>query len=194
MKSNKTAIAFVLALNTAVASAAITTPTTIGFDDLTAGNYVPSPYAGLTWENFYVTAGSSGIFLNALTSPPNVGLNPSGWIASFSSDQPFNFLSANIAQQYDGISLFATEFVGYKTDGTTLSMNVTSQGTAGVLIDFGWNSLYKVTMAAAGGASLTATAIDDVSVSPVPEPETYAMLIAGLGLAGAMARRRKKIA
>lgn len=28
--------------------------------------------------------------------------------------------------------------------------------------------------------------------APVPEPETYAMLIAGLGLVGFMARRRKQ--
>jgi hypothetical protein len=36
--------------------------------------------------------------------------------------------------------------------------------------------------------SLTATA----SVSPVPEPETYAMLLMGLGTVGWIARRRKK--
>jgi hypothetical protein len=29
-------------------------------------------------------------------------------------------------------------------------------------------------------------------VSPVPEPETYAMLLVGLGLMGGMARRRKQ--
>jgi hypothetical protein len=39
--------------------------------------------------------------------------------------------------------------------------------------------------------------IDDISlnsanISPVPEPETYAMLLAGLGLMGGMARRRKQ--
>lgn len=38
--------------------------------------------------------------------------------------------------------------------------------------------------------------IDDVSVdqiaAPVPEPETYAMLLAGLGLMAGIARRRKK--
>ena len=33
--------------------------------------------------------------------------------------------------------------------------------------------------------------IDGVSVTAVPEPETYAMLLAGLGLLGFMARRRK---
>lgn len=31
------------------------------------------------------------------------------------------------------------------------------------------------------------------SLAPVPEPETYGMLLAGLGLIGAMARRKKKI-
>ncbi|SFW18477.1 PEP-CTERM protein-sorting domain-containing protein [Nitrosovibrio sp. Nv17] len=33
--------------------------------------------------------------------------------------------------------------------------------------------------------------LSGVTVSPVPEPETYGMLLAGLGLVGAMVRRRK---
>ena len=32
---------------------------------------------------------------------------------------------------------------------------------------------------------------DFLYAAPVPEPETYAMLLAGLGLIGAMSRRRK---
>lgn len=32
----------------------------------------------------------------------------------------------------------------------------------------------------------------DFSLAPVPEPETYAMLLAGLGLLGVVARRRKQ--
>jgi choice-of-anchor C domain-containing protein len=34
--------------------------------------------------------------------------------------------------------------------------------------------------------------LDNVSVAAVPEPESYAMLLAGLGLMGAIARRRNK--
>jgi hypothetical protein len=35
--------------------------------------------------------------------------------------------------------------------------------------------------------------VDSASpVSPVPEPETYAMLLAGFGLMAGIARRRKK--
>lgn len=34
--------------------------------------------------------------------------------------------------------------------------------------------------------------LSGVTVSPVPEPETYAMLLAGLGLMGMMVRRRKE--
>jgi hypothetical protein len=34
--------------------------------------------------------------------------------------------------------------------------------------------------------------VDNISVSAVPEPETYAMMLAGLGLVGVAARRRKQ--
>lgn len=45
--------------------------------------------------------------------------------------------------------------------------------------------------------NLKGTATDaaySVTLAPVPEPETYAMLLAGLGLMGAIARRRKATA
>jgi hypothetical protein len=35
--------------------------------------------------------------------------------------------------------------------------------------------------------------VDNITVSAVPEPEAFAMLLAGLGLVGAVARRRRKI-
>jgi hypothetical protein len=50
--------------------------------------------------------------------------------------------------------------------------------------------------AAEGASDSYGGSIDNVSLSrvttPVPEPESYAMMIAGLGLMGAIARRRKQ--
>lgn len=58
-----------------------------------------------------------------------------------------------------------------------------------------------VTVTGAGSQALSFSAlgrsdgyggvVDNVAVSAIPEPETFAMLLAGLGLMGAIARRRK---
>lgn len=43
-----------------------------------------------------------------------------------------------------------------------------------------------------GGNKLSRTFSSNLTVAAVPEPESYAMLLAGLGLVGAIARRRRK--
>ncbi|WP_219905093.1 PEPxxWA-CTERM sorting domain-containing protein [Pseudothauera lacus] len=53
---------------------------------------------------------------------------------------------------------------------------------------------YLLSFTAPVHTSLAQVAIDVGSIAPVPEPETYAMMLAGLGLVGAVARRRKKAA
>lgn len=53
--------------------------------------------------------------------------------------------------------------------------------------------IYSLIFQNAGGDNVGAL-LDNVSVSAVPEPETYAMLLAGLGLLGFMAGRRKESA
>lgn len=65
----------------------------------------------------------------------------------------------------------------------------------------GNNSTYTFNLPSAGDYHLditgTATGLAggvysvSISAAPVPEPETYAMLLAGLGLMGAITRRRK---
>ncbi len=61
---------------------------------------------------------------------------------------------------------------------------------------------YQFVAASNGSSTLTfhsivggnsGATIDNVSVIAVPEPETYALMLAGLGLVGFMARRRKPI-
>jgi PEP-CTERM motif len=52
----------------------------------------------------------------------------------------------------------------------------------------------RLSFYALGRADTYGGSLDNVVVTSVPEPETYAMLLAGLGLMGAVARRRKQAA
>lgn len=54
------------------------------------------------------------------------------------------------------------------------------------------SGLYRLSFSNAGGDNIGAL-LDRVQVvaAPVPEPDTYAMLVAGLGIVGLIARRRK---
>jgi hypothetical protein len=58
----------------------------------------------------------------------------------------------------------------------------------------GWNTLeFVVTNSQQNGGNPTGLRVEflDSNVAPIPEPETYAMLLGGLALMGAVARRRK---
>jgi hypothetical protein len=77
----------------------------------------------------------------------------------------------------------------YGVDGTRILQINTSNATATVLSDY----YSPVGLGAAFGAAFYSEAGAVLApINPVPEPETYAMLIAGLGLLGFAARRRKQ--
>lgn len=89
--------------------------------------------------------------------------------------------------------------------GTTSSVSVTGYlggsevGSVSGLLSNGWVN-YAGNFSSIDKLSIVTNGIflvDDITVNstmaPVPEPETYAMLMAGLGLLGAVARRRKSL-
>lgn len=107
-------------------------------------------------------------------------------------------------------SLFATESITF-APGFTLSLdNVTfSSGTVGSLVDLDASATgFSFANVAAGSydvfasGSLAATGQyhnlavlgANYSVTAVPEPTTYAMLLGGLGLMGFVARRKNAVA
>jgi hypothetical protein len=106
--------------------------------------------------------------------------SPTGTIKGSWSATAYN--ASNVSLGSVGEGLFATY-----SDVPTLSFSLAVQGIDH--IDFIGNSY--------GFAGNDLPNMDNITfttpVSPVPEPETYAMLLAGLGLIGFMARRREDL-
>jgi len=70
----------------------------------------------------------------------------------------------------------AASFIGFGSNGDSKNLSLNTSGR-------------YLEIVANGGQSWTA--LSNVNVAAVPEPETYAMLLAGLGLVGAISRRKK---
>ena len=68
------------------------------------------------------------------------------------------------------------------------------EGSSSLLSFSGASTPGKYSLNIAGfklNSALSASYAGNISISPVPEPETYAMLLAGLGMIGFSIRRRK---
>ena len=82
--------------------------------------------------------------------------------------------------------LTASLYLGNTLKGTSTGLNYSFSNLLS-----GNYTLKASGTVANGGFNLLIT---NYTVTPVPEPETYAMLLAGLGVMGAIARRRSKTA
>ncbi|MGO4381528.1 FxDxF family PEP-CTERM protein [Pseudoduganella sp. RAF19] len=119
-----------------------------------------------------VTSGSDGILSGGMDVITFTGLNPG---------------------TYDFVLTLSGQNVSF--DGALTNLN----GQTGSAYSFGKYRFFGVeytgaspfTLELHGTAFSGATYSGEVTVSPVPEPATYGMLLAGLGLVGAVARRRK---
>lgn len=174
-------------------------------------------YGSLKWSDQFSVLRATGYstrvagtpanngYINGLVSGDYVAFNGGAAPVSFealTADGLFNFNSAYMgAAWYSNLSVAVQGF----RDGVEL-YSTTINGLSfvdSVLVNFGWTNIDKVSFAsvATGSAGTTvdnnstynrAFVMDNLSVSAVPEPETYAMLLAGLGVMGAIARRRQK--
>ncbi|MDP1549106.1 MAG: FxDxF family PEP-CTERM protein [Nitrosomonas sp.] len=134
--------------------------------------------------------------------------SPNGTLALLEESSPRNFLRADISGGAVSVSVdlgdFGDDFSG---DSDLLFLEVfdssdTSLGRTEFFIEASFTGMETLSLStpgisyaifgaidAVGGSSVYA---DNFTITPIPEPETYAMLLAGLGLLGFTARRRKQ--
>jgi len=174
-----------------------------------------SHYGNLKWSDQFSVLKATGYsdrvagtptnngYINGLVSGDFVAFNGGAVPVSFealTADGLFNFNSVHLgAAWYSGLSVAVEGF----RDGVSVYSTVVSAltYTGSTLVNFGWTKLDKVSftsLASPAGTPLDnfstynrAFVMDNLSVSAVPEPETYALMLAGLGLMGAITRRRK---
>jgi hypothetical protein len=170
---------------------------TVTFSSLVSGGYIflmgASNFVGVnvnagSWTASAVTESNSlGSFFKTGTEPVTNG--GSGNVSTFGI---FNQTFHN----FDGFKHSATDvsFGLHNTSGTwASSANVLTANADGHTVE-----IHGFTCAMpgcpAGGVVVTGFATDQLTpiTHQIPEPETYAMLLAGLGLMGFVARRRKQ--
>ena len=103
--------------------------------------------------------------------PPGAG---SGWVTTYSAD-------SNSPTALMGVN--GGEFVRFTFSGTNIFADTTAAFASGGAVALHLQGLlggYSETLVTGGG------------VTPVPEPQTYALMLAGLAVVGFMGRRRSK--
>ncbi len=171
---------------------------TLTFEGFSDRSPITSNYGGLSWDNFSVFntafANTNG-YVNGVVSGNNVAYNRFANPASISSSTAFTLNSAYFTGAWnDGLTIRVTG-----TGITNYSTDIVVSTTAPTNFVFNWSGLTSVNFSSFGGTPAGYSgegahfAMDNltINVAAVPEPETYALLLAGLGIIGAAARRRK---
>ena len=173
------------------------------FDDLpfTARfDQIPNGYGGLQWDTFdalntaleFSQFGFDG-YVNGVVSPNNVAFNAGGSPAFFSG-QAFNLNSAYLGAAWnDGLQVEVQGFVGtILTYDNTYTVNTLGS----TLINFNYVGVNEVKFISSGGVphgypsggAGTQLVMDNLSITLVPEPSTFAL--AGLAVIIPTMRRR----
>lgn len=161
-----------------VASTLVAAPafaTSLNFDDLSEGESVPAGYGGASWEGGRITSSGAGLAVYGLSIEASFATP----IVFEGADMSFSGLRRDRGFKlfYQGNEVYSFTYQ-YQTDnGLFLPSNHSGAVDRVVIFD-----------------DYEGVAVDNFkfATAPVPEPESYAMLLAGLGIVAAMARRRSR--
>lgn len=135
----------------------------------------------------------------ATTTIPGVGSVPNGAISFFTGPDAQNLAGDRITTTYfpDSSSFNSYSYGNnsvFLTAGVELSFAALVYSQDASLTNFsitGRTSAYDIVTKSTAVSFNTDRLVGSSLISPVPEPESYAMLLAGLSLMGVIARRRK---
>jgi hypothetical protein len=180
-----------MAANPAVAS-------TISFEDLSSPLAATS--ANLVSSGYQFLAGDAhGIFdasgFGASNGTHFLVYRSSGvGTESFSalSGAAFNVSSIDFGGWHNfGPVPLSIEITGYRVSGPTVTGMVSVM--PGAFASYSLTGFTNLTSMRLGSFAGAYVAVDNINVSPVPEPETLVLLLAGLGLVGWAARRNTEV-
>jgi hypothetical protein len=196
---NKTALAtFFAALNIAAGTASAQL---ITFDDLAddgSGTAISNGYVGLNWDSFNVLKTTNLIpsgFVNGTVSPHNIAFNDQGNSATISSSTGFNLVDAYFTGAWSND--LQIDVIAYSNSGIQTTSFVVGSTTPKYIV-FGWNNITSVTFTSYGGTdagygpSGEQFVLDNLTVTAVPEPEQWAMLMVGIPLVGWKIQGKRK--
>lgn len=154
-------------------------------------------YAGKNYTEEGYTFSSTGLFGNRVVAPSitynnnsySLGETLFGTTTLTSASGLFNISSLDLLRLPNIVNTTVT-FTGIKGDASVVTQNFTFTGNGWGTLNFDPSFTSLASLKWSQG--LTVYVVDNLNVSAVPEPETYAMMMAGLGLVGLAARRRKQ--
>ncbi len=170
-------------------------------------NYGDTVGLDVSHRSTHLNGSTYEAFLKYWDSPSYSGLNDVAWggadDANYRAEITFTALAGF------SVSLDAVTFGSYRSVNRSLSFTVQDLGTNAVLfssgsfnvaatpVNFAGNLSSNTGLVLTWGPDAYDVGVDDIrltvsTLSVVPEPETYAMMLAGLGLLGFAARRRKQ--
>lgn len=169
---------------------------TISFEDLSSPLAVTGSALTSSGYQFTTTKGH-GVFDASGFGASNgthflVYLSSGIGTESFSavSGAAFNVSSLDLGGWHNfGPTPLSIQIKGYRANGTSVTNTVSV--TYGVFASYALTGFTNVTSVRLGSFAGAYLAVDNINVSPVPEPESLAMLLAGLGVLGWQLRRRQ---